>query len=83
LDTVEQRIELSLFAPQNNTYFANAEIILKILSSDKYLAAKGENGLFILKHSTGNWPKNSEIDTPLNYADYYFLEALLRYKEKR
>jgi len=43
------------------------------------LAAKGENGLFILKHSTGNWPNKSEIDVPINYADYYYLEALGRY----
>ena len=75
-------IELSSYTTEKNNYFATAETILKNLSSDKYLAAKGENGLFILKHSTGNWPKNSEIDTPLNYADYYFLEALLRYKER-
>jgi rhamnogalacturonyl hydrolase YesR len=73
-------IELCSFVPENRTYFTIAETILKNLSSDKYLAPKGENGLFILKHSTGNWPKNSEVDTPLNYADYYFLEALLRYK---
>lgn len=72
-------IELSEFVPENKTYFATAETILKNLSSDKYLANKGENGLFILKHSTGNWPKKSEIDTPLNYADYYYLEALGRY----
>lgn len=72
-------IELSSYVPENSKYFAAAETILKNLSSDKYLAAKGENGLFILKHSTGNWPKKSEIDTPLNYADYYFIEALSRY----
>lgn len=71
--------ELSSYVPENKTYFATAETILKNLSSDEYLAAKGENGFFILKHSTGNWPKKSEIDTPLNYADYYFLEALGRY----
>jgi unsaturated chondroitin disaccharide hydrolase len=50
------------------------------LSSPTYLAKTGENGGFILKHSTGNKPKNSEVDVPLNYADYYFLEALLRYR---
>lgn len=72
-------LELSPYAPENKTYFVTAETILKNLSSDKYLAAKGENGLFILKHSTGNWPKKSEIDAPLNYADYYFIEALSRY----
>ena len=72
-------LELSSYVPENKTYFATAETILKKLSSDEYLSAKGENGLFILMHSTGNWPKKSEIDTPLNYADYYFLEALSRY----
>lgn len=74
-------LELSTYVPENKTYFTIAETILKNLSSDQYLAAKGENGFFILKHSTGNWPKNSEIDTPLNYADYYFLEGIIRYKK--
>ncbi|MFT3753742.1 MAG: glycoside hydrolase family 88 protein [Paludibacter sp.] len=72
-------IELSTFSASNQMYLNAAETILKNLSSEKYLAKKGESGLFILKHSTGNWPKKSEIDTPLAYADYYFLEALSRY----
>lgn len=72
--------ELSTFTSDKN-YFEQAKTILKNLSSDKYLAKPGENGFFILKHSTGNWPKNSEIDTPLSYADYYFIEAIKRYKE--
>ena len=77
--TASALIELSSFVHDKPEYLKMAETILKNLSSDEYLAAKGENGLFILKHSTGNWPKNSEIDTPLNYADYYYLEALGRY----
>ncbi|NLJ20707.1 MAG: glucuronyl hydrolase [Bacteroidales bacterium] len=71
-------IELCSFS-NNSEYFNTAALILKNLSSDKYLAKKGENGLFILKHSTGNYPAKSEIDVPLSYADYYFLEALQRY----
>lgn len=71
-------IELSTYVP-NADYFNQAEIILKNLSSDNYLAKPGTNGFFILKHSTGNWPKKSEIDAPLSYADYYYLEALKRY----
>ncbi|MDR1009604.1 MAG: glycoside hydrolase family 88 protein [Opitutaceae bacterium] len=51
------------------------------LSSPAYRAAPGENGGFILKHSTGNLNRNSEVDVPLNYADYYFLEALSRLKK--
>ena len=55
------------------------ETVLKNLSSNPYLAEKEDNLGFILKHSTGNLPNNSEIDVPLNYADYYYLEALKRY----
>ena len=60
-------------------YLASAETILRTLASDEYLCAEGECHGFILKHSVGNLPKNSEVDVPLTYADYYFLEALLRY----
>lgn len=50
------------------------------LSSPAYLAAVGENGGFLLRHCVGHLPKHSEVDVPLVYADYYFLEALLRYR---
>ena len=59
-------------------YAAFAEAQLRSLASPAYLAEPGTNGGFILKHATGNFPKNSEIDGPINYADYYFLEALIR-----
>ena len=36
-------------------------------------------GGFLLKHCVGNLPGNSEVDVPLTYADYYFLEALSRF----
>jgi len=72
-------IELSGFVKNGKDYFNLAEQILISLSSAEYLSEKGENGFFILKHSTGNWPKKSEIDAPLSYADYYYLEALGRY----
>lgn len=58
-----------------------AEKILRSLSSDVYLAKAGENGGFILLHSVGSIPHKSEVDVPLTYADYYFLEALKRYKD--
>lgn len=51
---------------------------IRTLASPEYLAEPGSNGGFILKHSVGNMNKNSEVDVPLTYADYYFLEALLR-----
>jgi hypothetical protein len=50
------------------------------LSSPAYRAPVGENGNFILMHGVGHLPGTSEIDVPLNYADYYFLEGLLRFK---
>lgn len=43
-----------------------------------YLNGPQENHGFLLQHSTGNYPANDEIDVPIIYADYYFLEALLR-----
>lgn len=55
-----------------------AEQTLRSLSSPAYLAAPGTNGGFLLMHATGHKPAGTEIDVPLNYADYYFLEALLR-----
>jgi unsaturated chondroitin disaccharide hydrolase len=53
---------------------------LLTLSSPAFLAEVGTNGGFILTRSTGHLPVNSEINVPLAYADYYFLEALLRYR---
>lgn len=50
------------------------------LSSPVYMANEGELGGFILKHSVANMPKRSEVDVPLPYADYYFVEALVRLK---
>jgi rhamnogalacturonyl hydrolase YesR len=66
---------------EKNEYVKTAKKILQNLSSAKYRNKPGENGGFILKHSVGSIPHRSEIDVPLTYADYYFLEALLRYKD--
>ncbi|MES2419123.1 MAG: glycoside hydrolase family 88 protein [Bacteroidota bacterium] len=57
----------------------------KILSSltKNYRSPIGENAGFILLHSTGHLPAKSEIDVPINYADYYYLEALLRSKRMK
>jgi len=61
-------------------YIATAEKILQTLSSPLYLAKLGTNGGFLLNHSVGALPFKSEVDVPLTYADYYFVEALIRYK---
>lgn len=74
-------LDLSTQAKDGQKYFNYAEDILKTLSSNTYLAKPGENQYFLLKHSVGAFLYNSEIDTPLDYADYYYLEALNRYKK--
>lgn len=74
-------LDLSTQVKDGQKYFNYAEDILKTLSSDAYLAKPGENQYFLLKHSVGAFLYNSEIDTPLDYADYYYLEALNRYKK--
>jgi hypothetical protein len=58
-----------------------AEEQLRTLASPEYLAPVGENCHFLLRHSVGFLPGNSEVDVPLTYADYYFLEALLKWQE--
>lgn len=75
-------IELSgyLGNREGKKYFKAAEQILSSLLSPAYRAEAGENGGFILKHATGGFPGGIEVDVPLSYADYYFVEALLRYK---
>jgi unsaturated chondroitin disaccharide hydrolase len=79
--TASGLLELSTFAKDGNKYFKSAEQMLKSLSGSEYLAKPGTNSGFILKHCVGSFPHNSEIDVPLVYADYYFLEALLRYQK--
>lgn len=62
-------------------YKSYADSIMRSLSSSAYRTALGGNGNFILMHSVGSLPHKTEIDVPLNYADYYFLEALKRKAE--
>lgn len=65
----------------NESYRKFATKVLTSLNSEQYLLDASVEGPFILNHSTGNWPKNDEIDEPIVYGDYYFLEALLRKKD--
>ena len=74
--------ELSQYSQTSSKkYYDAAKIMLASLTGFKYKAEIGTNGNFILKHSVGSKPQNSEVDVPLVYADYYFLEALLRYDQ--
>jgi len=69
--------ELSTYSTHGKDYRQKADRIIKNLT-DHYQAAPGGSRGFILLHSTGHKPGNSEIDVPIIYADYYYLEALLR-----
>lgn len=71
--------ELSGHLGKNGEAYKNFAIsTINTLSTAAYLADTNTNGYFILKHSVGSFPHGNEIDVPLVYADYYFLEALLR-----
>jgi len=76
--TASALIELNGYSKEN--YKTAIDKILESLASNEYTAAIGENHNFILKHSVGSIPHGNEIDVPLSYADYYYLEALSRYK---
>ncbi len=68
-----------LSAYENGEYYRSwADKIMVSLASPSYRAKLGENGNFLLMHSVGSIPHGAEIDVPINYADYYFLEALQR-----
>lgn len=66
---------------QKEGFKSAAETMIYSLASPAYRAKHGENGGFLLMHSTGAYPMHSEIDVPLIYADYYYLETLARYKK--
>jgi unsaturated chondroitin disaccharide hydrolase len=65
----------------SQSYRETAETVLQTLSTETYKAAPGTNGGFILKHGVGHLPQGTEVDVPLTYADYYYIEGLKRYKE--
>lgn len=74
-------LELAMYSndQQKMQYVDVATTIIKNLSAT-YLAKPGTNGGFLLKHGVGHLPAKSEVDVPLSYADYYFIEALMRYR---
>jgi unsaturated chondroitin disaccharide hydrolase len=60
-------------------YLKAATNFITILSSEEYYS--GDKNQALLLHSTGHHPRNTEIDVPIIYADYYYMEALLRLKK--
>jgi unsaturated chondroitin disaccharide hydrolase len=76
--TASALYEMSTMVPEKSAYYK--EMADRILASlyHNYRSADGGNFGFLLDHSTGHLPGDHEIDTPLIYADYYFIEAALR-----
>ena len=75
-------LELSTLVPTKpakQRYRQAAEKLLIALSTPKYQSGKQNQAL--LNHSVGHKPNHSEIDASIIYADYYYLEALLRLKK--
>jgi hypothetical protein len=83
--TASALIELSDYTdPQKTVSYLNAAaVILKTLLGNSYKANEGTNGGFLLQHGVGHLPAGTEVDVPLTYADYYFIEAMIRYNKLR
>lgn len=74
--------EISTFDLANaSSYKEYADGIMSSLASPGYRAGLGTNGNFLLMHSVGSIPHGAEVDVPLNYTDYYFMEALKRKRD--
>ena len=74
-------LELSGYvSPEKGQEYKKAAVcMLESLSSDKYRSGKSKPAFLL--HSTGNYPSHSEIDAAIIYADYYYIEALMRLRE--
>ncbi|MDC0707447.1 glycoside hydrolase family 88 protein [Stigmatella sp. ncwal1] len=77
-------LELTNYVPdasKQSQYWNAAMRMLDSLSSPAYLAA-GTNSPGILLHGVGHYPAGQEVDVSLSYGDYYFIEALRRFKQQ-
>lgn len=79
--TASALLELAKYVPEKEKlYYKTAKKILHSLASDRYLIPAGKKNGFLIDHSVGSKPGKSQVDVPIIYGDYYFLEALLRLK---
>lgn len=81
--TASALLELQGYVSGTNKtkYLQAAETMLRNLSKPPYRAAVGTNGGFIIEHGVGHKPAGTEVDVPLTYGDYYFVEAMKRYQQ--
>jgi len=76
---IDALLELMAYAPELADYYQRfVDRVLATLELPHYQA---EVSPFILDHSTGSVPSPFEVDVPINYADYYYVEALRRRTE--
>ena len=73
-------IELSEYVSEDkaSAYMDAAEKMLTSLSGENYRSGKAKPSFLL--HATGHHPAGSEIDYSIIYADYYYIEALTRWK---
>jgi chondroitin AC lyase len=76
--TASALFELALYSKNKKELLNAANKILATITSPAYMVENSTNKYFILDHSVGSIPHNTEIDVPLVYADYYLLEAMYR-----
>ena len=76
--TASALYELAGYSKNKVALLKAADKIRESLSSPAYMVENSKNKYFILDHSVGSIPHGVEIDEPLVYADYYFLESLYR-----
>jgi len=76
-------LELSQYLERSDSERCRAFAVKQLLTlaSPTFFSEGDEIGHFLLKHGVGHKPIGSEVDTPLDYGDYYFLEALLRFRK--
>ncbi|WP_299320580.1 hypothetical protein [uncultured Maribacter sp.] len=80
--TITASALVELFSYTSDTsYLDYTDRVLNTLKSEEYILSSEIEAPFILDHSTGNWPKKDEMDVPIVYVDYYFLELMLRSKK--
>jgi unsaturated chondroitin disaccharide hydrolase len=72
--------EMSTLIPEKSEFYRKTADKIMASIAEKYTAAPKTNKGFLLTNSTGHLPDKTEINVPIVYADYYYLEALLRKK---
>ncbi len=76
-------IELSTYVPEEREAYIDYAMEMLVSLSENYRYESASESFFFLDQSVGNKPKNKEVSIPIIYADYYFIEALLRLKQSQ